>query len=83
MPCVRSFQLQGERTTEVENKVALVTRATSGIGKATAKAFDIAGAKVVFSGRRKPEGKATEAQLREAGVDCLCDRMSGYMADSQ
>jgi len=56
---------------KLENKVALITGATSGIGKATAKAFGVAGAKVVFSGRREPEGKATEAQLRDAGVDCL------------
>lgn len=39
---------------KLENKVALVTGATSGIGKATAKAFGVAGAKVVFSGRREP-----------------------------
>ncbi|MDZ4876811.1 MAG: 2,5-dichloro-2,5-cyclohexadiene-1,4-diol dehydrogenase [Chroococcidiopsis cubana SAG 39.79] len=56
---------------KLENKVALITGATSGIGKATAKAFGVAGAKVVFSGRREPEGKATEAQLRDVGVDCL------------
>ena len=55
----------------MKNKIALITGATSGIGKATAKAFGVAGAKVVFSGRREPEGKATEAQLRDAGVDCL------------
>ncbi len=55
----------------LKNKVALVTGATSGIGKATALALGIAGAKVVFSGRREPEGKETEAQLRDAGVDCL------------
>ncbi|BAU15382.1 short chain dehydrogenase [Leptolyngbya sp. NIES-3755] len=56
---------------KLENKVALITGATSGIGKATAKAFGVAGAKVVFSGRREPEGKATEAQLQDAGIDCL------------
>lgn len=56
---------------KLENNVALITGATSGIGKATAKAFGVAGAKVVFSGRREPEGKATEAQLRDAGIDCL------------
>ena len=56
---------------KLENKVALVTGATSGIGKATAKAFGVARAKVVFSGRREPEGKATEAELRNAGIECL------------
>jgi NAD(P)-dependent dehydrogenase (short-subunit alcohol dehydrogenase family) len=65
------FQLQKEKTMKLENKVALITGATSGIGKATAKAFGVAGAKVVFSGRREPEGRATEAQLRNAGIDCL------------
>lgn len=55
----------------LKDKVALVTGATPGIGKATALALGVAGAKVVFSGRREPEGKATEAELRGAGVDCL------------
>lgn len=36
----------------LENKVALVSGGTSGIGKATALALGVAGAKVVFSGRR-------------------------------
>ena len=55
----------------LKDKVALVTGATSGIGKATALALGIAGAKVIFSGRREPEGRATEAELRDAGIDCL------------
>jgi NAD(P)-dependent dehydrogenase (short-subunit alcohol dehydrogenase family) len=55
----------------LKDKVALVTGATSGIGKATALALGVAGAKVVFSGRRDPEGKATEAELRDAGIECL------------
>ena len=41
----------------LENKVALVMGGTSGIGKATVIAFGVAGAKVVFSGRRKEEGE--------------------------
>lgn len=55
----------------LENKVALVTGATSGIGKATALALGTAGAKVVFSGRRDSEGEATAAMIRHAGAECL------------
>ncbi len=43
----------------LENKVALVTGRTSGIGKATAIALGVAGAKVVSSGRREEEGENT------------------------
>jgi NADP-dependent 3-hydroxy acid dehydrogenase YdfG len=35
MPCIRSFQLQEKKTIKLENKVVLVTGATSGIGEAT------------------------------------------------
>ena len=55
----------------LENKVALVTGATSGIGKAAALALGTAGAKVVFSGRRAQEGEATVALMRDAGAECL------------
>ena len=55
----------------LENKVALVTGATSGIGKATAVAFGNAGAKVVFSGRREQEGEDTANLIRQSGAECL------------
>ena len=55
----------------LENKVALVTGGTSGIGKATALAFGKAGAKVVFSGRREKEGEDTANLIRLSGAECL------------
>ena len=48
-------------------KIALVTGGTSGIGKATALALAAAGAKVVLSGRREPEGNAVVAEIVRSG----------------
>jgi len=54
---------------ELENKVALITGGTSGIGRDTAILFARAGAKVVFSGRREVEGKETFDLIRAEGGD--------------
>src|SRR3979411_3109819 len=49
--------------------VILITGALTGIGRATAFAFAKEGATVVASGRREPEGKALEAELRSLGAE--------------
>jgi NAD(P)-dependent dehydrogenase (short-subunit alcohol dehydrogenase family) len=51
----------------LENKVAIVTGGTSGIGRATAIAFAKAGAKVVVGGRRDKEGQETVQLIRKVG----------------
>ena len=51
----------------MKDKVALVTGATSGIGRATAVAFGAKGAKVVVVGRRQSEGNQTVELLQQAG----------------
>lgn len=52
---------------EFENKVVLITGATSGIGKATAKAFAKEGATVAFCGRRENLGKSVQKEIRDTG----------------
>jgi len=53
--------------TSFQNKVVLITGATSGIGKVSALAFAKAGAKVIVSGRREAEGQAVVAEIKASG----------------
>ena len=55
----------------LKNKVALITGATSGIGKATALRFADEGADLVLTGRRLSLGKSVEAECRQKGVRCV------------
>lgn len=55
----------------LKNKVAIITGATSGIGKATALLFAEQGADLVLTGRRLSLGKAVEAECRLTGVRCV------------
>ncbi|MGL4489720.1 MAG: SDR family oxidoreductase [Rhizobiaceae bacterium] len=52
---------------QLKNKVAIVTGASSGIGRATAKLFAKEGAKVVVSARRAAELKALVDEIKAAG----------------
>jgi len=54
-----------------EGKIALVTGATSGIGRATALEFAREGAKVIVAGRRDKEGKETLRLIHAAGSEGL------------
>ena len=58
-------------TTGLEDKVGLVTGATSGIGRETAVLLAKAGVKVAVAGRREPEGQGTVDLVRAAGGDGL------------
>ncbi len=58
-------------TKALENKVALITGGTTGIGRDTAVLFAKEGAKVVFTGRREAEGNETLNLVRAAGGDGL------------
>ncbi|MEM0965908.1 MAG: glucose 1-dehydrogenase [Verrucomicrobiota bacterium] len=53
----------------LENKIALVTGGTSGIGREAAISLSKAGAKVVVSGRRETEGLETIDLVKKAGGD--------------
>jgi NAD(P)-dependent dehydrogenase (short-subunit alcohol dehydrogenase family) len=53
----------------LQDKIVVITGATSGIGKASTELFAEEGAKVVFAGRRTEEGLALETDLRGKGFD--------------
>src|ERR1700692_4822177 len=53
----------------MSSPVVLITGALTGIGRATAVAFAREGARVVVSGRREPQVKKLEKELRELGAE--------------
>ena len=55
----------------LENKVALISGGARGMGAVEAKLFAQEGAKVVIADVLEDEGKQTEAEINEAGGQCL------------
>lgn len=55
----------------LQNKIAIITGATSGIGQATAIRFAEEGADLVITGRRVSLGKTVEAECRNKGARCV------------
>lgn len=53
---------------KLQNKVAMITGGTSGIGKATALLFAEEGADVVITGRRADLGQRVENEIRQRGA---------------
>ncbi len=58
-----------ETSFDFHKKTALVTGGTSGIGRAAALSLARAGANVVFTGRRAPEGERVLAELNAIGKE--------------
>ncbi|NJC97562.1 MAG: short-chain dehydrogenase [Anaerolineales bacterium] len=52
---------------KLTGRVAIITGATSGIGKATALLFAEEGAEVIITGRRAELGEAVETEIRQKG----------------
>jgi meso-butanediol dehydrogenase/(S,S)-butanediol dehydrogenase/diacetyl reductase len=55
---------------KLDEKIAIITGGTSGIGKATAKLFAQEGAQVVFTGRRQNLGEEVASEIRALRGAC-------------
>ena len=64
----------------IQNKIILITGASSGIGEACARVFAQAGAKLILVARRKERLEELAKELNNTSVHCLaldvCDRIS-------
>jgi NAD(P)-dependent dehydrogenase (short-subunit alcohol dehydrogenase family) len=64
---------------DLKDKVAIVTGASAGIGRASAKLFARAGAKVVVAARRKTELDSLVREIAGEGGDALA--LAGDVSD--
>ncbi len=64
---------------DLKGKVAIVTGASSGIGRASAKLFARAGAKVVVAARRKAELESLVREIADQGGDAFA--LAGDVSD--
>lgn len=69
--CSSFDELRNKPMKDFEGKVALITGATTGMGRATAIRLAERGAKIVVAARREQEGEETVELVRQAGSDGL------------
>ena len=68
---IKNSPVLSETSKPLENKVALVTGAASGIGRAVASAFALAGARVVFADRHSVGAMEAVGALRAAQTEAM------------
>src|SRR5258708_25838663 len=67
----RSQKIIGSHMSKLTKKVALVTGALTGIGRAAAIIFAQEGAHIVVSGRRDKQGQEIVAELQGLGAEAI------------
>jgi len=62
---------KGDKMGKLDGKVAIITGATSGMGRESAKLFAAEGAKVVVTGRNEERAKAVVDDIKAAGNEAI------------